>query len=115
MTAYIIRRLARHTLLNLICIFLTPFRKIDAYVFGIHHIIYSFNQISKQKSLGIVGSYLNSCYHSKSRQMKGKFMEPADFAVQIEEIMAEVTSEYECVILDENDIGMLWTFVIETA
>ncbi len=42
-------------------------------------------------------------------------MEPADFAVQIEEIMAEVTSEYECVILDENDIGMLWTFVIETA
>ncbi|MGI6446310.1 MAG: hypothetical protein ACOX2I_11550 [Candidatus Ozemobacteraceae bacterium] len=45
--------------------------------------------------------------------MKGKFMEPADFAVQIEEIMAEVTSEYECVILDENEIGMLWTFVIE--
>ena len=45
--------------------------------------------------------------------MKGIFMEPADFAVQIEEIMAEVTSEYECVILDENEIGMLWTFVIE--
>ena len=35
-------------------------------------------------------------------------MEPADFAVQIEEIMAEVTSEYECVILDENEIGMLY-------
>ncbi|MDD3000144.1 MAG: hypothetical protein PHF29_00130 [Candidatus Riflebacteria bacterium] len=45
--------------------------------------------------------------------MKGKFMEPADFAVKIEEIMAEVTSGYECVMLDENDIGMLWTFVIE--
>ncbi len=40
-------------------------------------------------------------------------MEPADFAVKIEEVMAEECSSYECVLLDENEIGVLWTFLIE--
>lgn len=40
-------------------------------------------------------------------------MEPADFAVRIEEIMAEECTSYECVMLDENEIGILWTFLIE--
>ncbi|MBU1107535.1 MAG: hypothetical protein KKB51_12770 [Candidatus Riflebacteria bacterium] len=40
-------------------------------------------------------------------------MEPADFAVRIEEVMAEECSSYECVLLDDDDIGILWTFVIE--
>ncbi|PKL46887.1 MAG: hypothetical protein CVV42_15010 [Candidatus Riflebacteria bacterium HGW-Riflebacteria-2] len=40
-------------------------------------------------------------------------MEPADFAVRIEEVMAEECSSYECVLIDEDDIGRLWTFVIE--
>ena len=40
-------------------------------------------------------------------------MELADFAVNIEEVMAEVTTKYECVMTDENDIGKLWTFLVE--
>jgi len=40
-------------------------------------------------------------------------MEPADFAVRIEEVMAEECSSYECVLLDDNEIGVLWTFLIE--
>lgn len=41
------------------------------------------------------------------------FMEPADFAVRIEEVMGEECSSYECVLLDEEEIGILWSFVIE--
>ena len=40
-------------------------------------------------------------------------MDPADFAVRIEEVMAEECSSYECVLLDDDEIGVLWTFVIE--
>ncbi len=40
-------------------------------------------------------------------------MEPADFAVRIEEVMTEECSSYECVLLDDNEIGVLWTFLIE--
>ncbi|MDD3148578.1 MAG: hypothetical protein PHD82_14890 [Candidatus Riflebacteria bacterium] len=40
-------------------------------------------------------------------------MEPADFAVRIEEVMTEECSSYECVLLDDNEIGILWTFLIE--
>ncbi|PKL45836.1 MAG: hypothetical protein CVV41_02195 [Candidatus Riflebacteria bacterium HGW-Riflebacteria-1] len=40
-------------------------------------------------------------------------MEPADFAVRIEEVMAEECSKYECVLVDDDEIGILWTFVIE--
>lgn len=40
-------------------------------------------------------------------------MELADFAVNIEEVLNETTSKYECVMTDENDIGKLWTFLIE--
>ncbi len=40
-------------------------------------------------------------------------MEPADFAVKIEEVMTEECSSYECVLLDDNEIGILWTFLIE--
>lgn len=40
-------------------------------------------------------------------------MEPADFAVRIEEIMAEECTSYECVLVDEEQIGILWTFLIE--
>ena len=40
-------------------------------------------------------------------------MEAADFAVRIEEVMTTECSEYECVKLDENEIGRLWSFVIE--
>jgi hypothetical protein len=40
-------------------------------------------------------------------------MEPADFAVQIEEVMGEECSAYECLLIDEDEIGRLWTFVIE--
>lgn len=44
---------------------------------------------------------------------KGITMEPADFAVRIEEVMTEECSSYECMLLDENEIGVLWSFVIE--
>ena len=37
----------------------------------------------------------------------------ADFAVHIEEIMSEACSSYECVICDEHDIGVLWSFLLE--
>jgi len=40
-------------------------------------------------------------------------MEPADFAVRIEEVMTEECSSYECVLVDDDEIGRLWTFVIE--
>lgn len=40
-------------------------------------------------------------------------MEPADFAVRIEEVMTEECTSYECVLLDENEIGVLWSFVVE--
>ncbi|EKD83333.1 MAG: hypothetical protein ACD_39C00745G0003 [uncultured bacterium] len=40
-------------------------------------------------------------------------MEPADFAVRIEEVMAEECSSYECVLVNDDEIGVLWTFVIE--
>ena len=37
----------------------------------------------------------------------------ADFAVQIEEIMAKECSSYECVLCDDHDIGILWSFLLE--
>lgn len=37
----------------------------------------------------------------------------ADFAVKIEEVMAKECTSYECVICDEHDIGVLWSFVLE--
>ena len=37
----------------------------------------------------------------------------ADFAVQIEEIMAKECSSYECVLCDEHEIGVLWSFLLE--
>ncbi len=40
-------------------------------------------------------------------------MEPDDFAVRIEEVMTEECSSYECVLVDDEEIGRLWTFVIE--
>lgn len=40
-------------------------------------------------------------------------MEPADFAVRIEEVMTEECTSYECVLLDENEIGVLWSFIVE--
>ncbi|HNX77592.1 MAG TPA: hypothetical protein PLM07_17815 [Candidatus Rifleibacterium sp.] len=40
-------------------------------------------------------------------------MEPADFAVKIEEVMTEECSSYECQLLDDDEIGILWTFLIE--
>lgn len=40
-------------------------------------------------------------------------MLPADFAVRIEEVMTEECSSYECILLDENEIGVLWSFVVE--
>jgi hypothetical protein len=40
-------------------------------------------------------------------------MEPADFAVRIEEIMAEECSEYVCLMVDEDEIGRLWNFTVE--
>ncbi|MEW6711410.1 MAG: hypothetical protein AB1403_16415 [Candidatus Riflebacteria bacterium] len=45
--------------------------------------------------------------------MKGKKMEAADFAVKIEEIMAEECSAYECIYEDEEEIGRIWKFQIE--
>ncbi|MGM0599189.1 MAG: hypothetical protein ACQETH_05145 [Candidatus Rifleibacteriota bacterium] len=40
-------------------------------------------------------------------------MEPADFAVKIEEVMAEDCTVYECVFEDDNEIGRVWNFAIE--
>ena len=40
-------------------------------------------------------------------------MELADFAVRIEEIMAEECTSYECVLVDDDEIGVLWTFIVE--
>ena len=40
-------------------------------------------------------------------------MEFADFAVEIEQILAEATTNYECVVVDEDDIGMMWNFTYE--
>jgi hypothetical protein len=40
-------------------------------------------------------------------------MEPADFAVRMEEVLNEECSEYVCLLVDEDDIARLWNFVIE--
>lgn len=40
-------------------------------------------------------------------------MEPADFAVKIEEVMAEECTEYECVFEDEEEIGRIWNFILD--
>ena len=40
-------------------------------------------------------------------------MEFADFAVEIEKVLSEVTSQYECAMVDDNDIGVLWNFLYE--
>ena len=37
----------------------------------------------------------------------------ADFAVAIEEILGEECSNYECVLCDEKEIGVLWHFVVD--
>ena len=37
----------------------------------------------------------------------------ADFAVHIEEVMAEACSSYECVLCDDHEIGILWSFLLE--
>ena len=37
----------------------------------------------------------------------------ADFAVNIEEVMSEACSNYECVLCDDHDIGILWSFLLE--
>ena len=37
----------------------------------------------------------------------------ADFAVHIEEVMTEACSSYECVLCDDNEIGILWSFLLE--
>lgn len=37
----------------------------------------------------------------------------ADIGVQLEEIMSKECSKYECILADENDIGLLWTFLLE--
>ena len=37
----------------------------------------------------------------------------ADFAVDIEEVLTKECSSYECVLCDEHDIGVLWSFLIE--
>ncbi len=42
-------------------------------------------------------------------------MEAADFAVHIEEVMAEECSAYECIFEDEEQIGRIWKFQIEEA
>jgi len=40
-------------------------------------------------------------------------MEFADFAVEIEKVLADLTTQYECATTDEDDIGMLWNFIYE--
>ncbi|GAB4274441.1 MAG: hypothetical protein Kow0029_14790 [Candidatus Rifleibacteriota bacterium] len=40
-------------------------------------------------------------------------MEPADFAVAIEEVMSEECTRYECVYEDEDEIARIWNFVID--
>ena len=40
-------------------------------------------------------------------------MEPADFAVIIEEIMAEECTKYECVFEDEDEIARIWNFILD--
>lgn len=37
----------------------------------------------------------------------------ADFAVHIEEAMSESCSSYECVLCDDHEIGILWSFLID--
>ena len=37
----------------------------------------------------------------------------ADFAVHIEEVMTEACSSYECVLCDDHEIGILWSFLLE--
>lgn len=40
-------------------------------------------------------------------------MEFADFAVELEKVLAEVVTDYDCAMTDEDDIGMLWNFIYE--
>jgi len=40
-------------------------------------------------------------------------MEFSDFAVEIEKVLADLVTEYDCAMTDEDDIGMLWNFVFE--
>lgn len=40
-------------------------------------------------------------------------MEPADFAVRIEEVMAEECTRYECVYEDDDEIGRIWNFLLD--
>lgn len=40
-------------------------------------------------------------------------MEFADFAVEMEEVLATTTTEYECTMLDENEIALGWQFLYE--
>ena len=40
-------------------------------------------------------------------------MEIVDFGVAIEEIMDKECSAYECLVHDDDDVGYLWSFVIE--
>ena len=37
----------------------------------------------------------------------------ADFAVHIEEVLSESCSSYECVLCDDHEIGILWSFLID--
>lgn len=37
----------------------------------------------------------------------------ADFAVDIEEVLKEECSAYECALTDDNDIGVIWNFIVE--
>lgn len=40
-------------------------------------------------------------------------MEIVDFGVAIEEVMDRECSDYECLVHDDDDVGYLWSFVIE--
>ncbi len=40
-------------------------------------------------------------------------MEAADFAVRIEEVMAEECTTYECIFEDDEEIGRIWKFQYE--
>ncbi|MDN5278605.1 MAG: hypothetical protein PWR01_2570 [Clostridiales bacterium] len=40
-------------------------------------------------------------------------MEPVDFAVRIEEVMAEECTSYECIFEDEDELARIWKFLFE--
>jgi hypothetical protein len=42
-------------------------------------------------------------------------MEPADFAVRIEEVMLEACTAYECIFEDDDEIARIWKFLIDDA